>query len=123
MNDHAVGRPRACRGRRCALTLVREILETLEHVLRLRSALAVLEEQSPDVLIPDLGMPGMDGLADSRVRTLTIEGEGHPGRVMRRARRRQGAPGGDHLAPIDPPELVAAVVSLARRRSGATRQN
>jgi PAS domain S-box-containing protein len=118
-----------------ALTLVREILETAgAQVFTAASApaaLAVLEEQSPDVLISDLGMPGMDGFElIRRVRTLTNEKKDIPAAALTayarsEDRARALRTGFEmHLAkPIDPSELVAAVVSLARRRSGATRQS
>ena len=113
-----------------ALTLVREILETAgAQVFTAASApaaLAVLEEQSPDVLISDLGMPGMDGFElIQRVRTLTNEKKDIPAAALtayaRSEDRAKALRTGFemHLAkPIDPSELVAAVVSLARRRSG-----
>jgi CheY-like chemotaxis protein len=118
-----------------ALTLVREILETAgAQVLTAASAaaaLAVLEEQSPDVLISDLGMTGMDGFElIQRVRKLTNKVKDIPAAALtayaRSEDRARALQTGFemHLAkPIDPSELIAAVASLARRRSGATRQS
>ena len=118
-----------------ALTLVREILESAgAYVFTASSApaaLAVLEEQSPDVLISDIGMPGMDGFElIQRVRTLPSEKKGIPAAALTayarsEDRARALRTGFEmHLAkPIDPSELIAAVTSLARRRSGATREN
>jgi signal transduction histidine kinase/CheY-like chemotaxis protein len=137
MNDHALSEVRvlAVDDDADALTLVREILETAgAQVFTAASApaaLAVLEEQSPDVLISDLGMPGMDGFElIQRVRTLTNEKKDIPAAALTayarsEDRARALRTGFEmHLAkPIDPSELVAAVASLARRRSGATRQN
>ena len=118
-----------------ALTLVREILETAgAQVLTAASAaaaLSVLEEQSPDVLISDLGMTGMDGFElIQRVRKLTNKVKDIPAAALtayaRSEDRARALQTGFemHLAkPIDPSELIAAVASLARRRSGATRQS
>ena len=137
MNDHALSDVRvlAVDDDADALTLVREILETAgAQVFTAASApaaLAVLEEQSPDVLISDLGMPGMDGFElIQRVRTLTNEKKDIPAAALTayalsEDRARALRTGFEmHLAkPIDPSELVAAVASLARRRLGATRQS
>jgi PAS domain S-box-containing protein len=137
MHDHALSDVRvlAVDDDADALTLVREILETAgAQVFTAASApaaLAVLEEQSPDVLISDLGMPGMDGFElIQRVRTLTNEKKHIPAAALTayarsEDRARALRTGFEmHLAkPIDPSELIAAVVSLARRRSGATREN
>jgi PAS domain S-box-containing protein len=137
MHDHALNDVRvlAVDDDADALTLVREILETAgAQVFTAASApaaLAVLEEQSPDVLISDLGMPGMDGFElIQRVRTLTNEKKDIPAAALTayarsEDRARALRTGFEmHLAkPIDPSELIAAVVSLARRRSGATREN
>jgi len=137
MHDHALSDVRvlAVDDDADALNLVREILETAgAQVFTAASApaaLAVLEEQSPDVLISDLSMPGMDGFElIQRVRTLTNEKKDIPAAALTayarsEDRARALRTGFEmHLAkPIDPSELIAAVVSLARRRSGATREN
>jgi PAS domain S-box-containing protein len=67
-----------------ALTLVREILETAGAQVFTASsapaALVVLEEQSPDVLISDLGMPWHGRLRVDSARPHAVERkEGHPG--------------------------------------------
>jgi PAS domain S-box-containing protein len=118
-----------------ALTLVREILQAAGAVVLTATsaadALALLEEQSPDVLISDLGMPGVDGFElIQRVRKLPSQKKDIPAAALTayarsEDRARALRTGFEmHLAkPIDPSELVAAVASLARRRSGATREN
>ncbi len=118
-----------------ALILVCEILETagaqVFTAASAAAALAVLEEQSPDVLISDLGMPGMDGFElIQRVRRLPSQKKDIPAAALTayarsEDRARALRTGFEmHLAkPIDPSELVAAVASLARRRSGARRQS
>jgi CheY-like chemotaxis protein len=114
-----------------ALTLVREILEMagarVFTAASAAAALAVLEEQSPDVLISDLGMPGMDGFElIQRVRKLPSQKKDIPAAALTayarsEDRARALRTGFEmHLAkPIDPSELVASVASLAKRRSGA----
>jgi CheY-like chemotaxis protein len=114
-----------------ALTLIREILETtgaqVFTAASAAAALSVLEEQSPDVLISDLGMPGVDGFElIQRVRRLANRKKDIPAAALtayaRSEDRARALRSGFemHLAkPIDPAELVAAVASLARRRSEA----
>ena len=116
-----------------ALGLVREILESAGARVRTatsaRSALESIEESVPDVMVSDVGMPGMDGYElIQRIR----QAEG-PARELPTAALTAYARSEDrakalrlgfemHLAkPIDPSELIAAVASLARRRGVATR--
>jgi PAS domain S-box-containing protein len=113
-----------------ALALIREILETAQATVftatSASAALAVLEEQSVDVLISDLGMPGMDGFElIQRVRCLENEKKNIPAAALtayaRSEDRARALRAGFemHLAkPIDPSELIAAIASLARRRTG-----
>ena len=114
-----------------ALGLVREILETAGARVRtatsVRAALESIEEQVPDVLVSDLGMPGMDGY-ELIQRLRHMEG---PARELPAAALTAYARSEDrakalrlgfemHLSkPIDPSELIAAVASLARRRKAA----
>src|SRR5258708_35818531 len=70
-----------------ALTLVREILATagaqVFPAASAAAALAVLEEQLPDVLISDLGMPGMDGFdLIQRVRKLPSQQKDIPAAAL-----------------------------------------
>ena len=114
-----------------ALGLVREILESAGARVRTatsaRSALESIEESVPDVMVSDLGMPGMDGYElIQRIR----QAEG-PARELPTAALTAYARSEDrakalrlgfemHLSkPIDPSELIAAVASLARRRGVA----
>jgi CheY-like chemotaxis protein/nitrogen-specific signal transduction histidine kinase len=115
-----------------ALGLVREILETAGARVRtatsVRDALQSIEGEVPDVLVSDLGMPGLDGF-DLIQRIRQMEG---PAKEMPAAALTAYARSEDrakalrlgfemHLAkPIDPSELVAAVGSLARRRRRAS---
>ena len=114
-----------------ALSLVREILESAGARVRtatsVRSALELLKGEVPDVLVSDLGMPGMDGF-DLIQRIRQMEG---PVKELPAAALTAYARSEDrakalrlgfemHLAkPIDPSELIAAVASLARRRRAA----
>jgi signal transduction histidine kinase/CheY-like chemotaxis protein len=114
-----------------ALGLVREILESAGARVRTAtsalSALESIEESVPDVMVSDLGMPGMDGYElIQRIR----QAEG-PARELPTAALTAYARSEDrakalrlgfemHLSkPIDPSELIAAVASLARRRGVA----
>jgi len=89
-------------------------------------ALEVVTHARPDVLLVDLGMPGMDGfefitrlraLEDERVRDLPAAALTAFARAEDRTRALQS--GFEmHLAkPVDPGELVASVARLARRRA------
>ena len=115
-----------------ALGLVREILETAGARVRTatsaRGALASIEEQAPDVLVSDLGMPGMDGYElIQRVRAMEGPAKELPAAALTAYARSEDRAKAlrlgfeMHLAkPIDPSELIAAVASLARRRRATT---
>jgi CheY-like chemotaxis protein len=111
-----------------ALTLVREILEMTSAQIGTVSsgaaALELLERSAFDVLIADLGMPGMDGFeliaqirksASPQVRVMPAAALTAYARSEDRAKAlRLGFQ--MHLAkPIDPGELMAAVAALANR--------
>jgi signal transduction histidine kinase/DNA-binding response OmpR family regulator len=89
-----------------------------------REALDMLEGWTPDVLVSDIGMPGLDGYAfigevrrreaDSGVRLLAVALTAYAGVEARR--RAISAGFQTHLAkPLDPAEMVAAVARLAGR--------
>ena len=112
-----------------ALTLVKEVLEAAgAQVTTASSAQAALEliaTARPDVLVADIGMPGMDGLEliqrlrqsdDPAVRAIPAAALTA---YVRSEDRKQALESGYamHLAkPIDPAELVSAVKVLATRR-------
>jgi PAS domain S-box-containing protein len=111
-----------------ALGLVREILESAGARVRTatsaREALAEIEHAVPDVLVSDLGMPGMDGFAlIQRIRQMEGAARELPAAALTAYARSEDRAKAlrlgfeMHLAkPIDPSELIAAVSSLARRR-------
>jgi PAS domain S-box-containing protein len=111
-----------------ALSMVRDILEvsgaTISTSRSATQALASLAELCPDVLVADLGMPGMDGFeliasvrgnSDPKLRNLPAAALTAFARSEDRARAlRSGF--NMHLAkPIEPSELMAAVVTLSGR--------
>ena len=116
-----------------AVALVREILESVGARVRTAAsaldALDVIAAEAPDVMVSDLGMPGMDGFEliqrvrqmEGAVRDLPAAALTAYARSEDRARAlRLGFE--MHLAkPIDPSELIAAVASLARRRKVSPR--
>ncbi|MDC3962792.1 PAS domain-containing hybrid sensor histidine kinase/response regulator [Polyangium jinanense] len=95
-------------------------------------ALGLVEARTIDVLVSDLGMPGMDGFALIReirsARTLDpsrLPAVALTAFVRPEDRRRALASGYQaHIEkPIEPMELVAAVGALALRRRGASRDS
>ena len=113
-----------------ALALVRVILESAGASVTTMSsgslALESLDDESPDVLIADIGMPEMDGFeliekvrgsTNATVRDVRAAALTAYARSEDRAKTlRSGFQ--LHLAkPIDPAELIAAVGALAGRTS------
>jgi len=115
-----------------ALALVREILESagakVEIATSVRDALAVIERAVPDVLISDLGMPGMDGYdLIQRIRQMDGTAREIPAAALTAYARSEDRAKALRLGfemhlskPIDPSELIAAVAALARRRKVAS---
>jgi PAS domain S-box-containing protein len=115
-----------------SLTLLRAVLEGAGAVvITARSsaeALDALRQQTPDVIVADIGLPGMDGL--ELIRTLRQMDEpvrSTPAAALTAYARSQDrimslASGYQlHLVkPIDPLELIVAVSTLAPRRMGAS---
>ena len=111
-----------------ALGLVREILESAGARVRTatsaRDAIESIEQDAPDVLVSDLGMPGMDGYEMiQRIRRMEGPAKDLPAAALTAYARSEDRAKAlrlgfeMHLAkPIDPSELIAAVASLARRR-------
>jgi PAS domain S-box-containing protein len=112
-----------------ALGLVREILESSGARVRTatsaRDALESIEQELPDVLVSDLGMPEMDGYdLIQRVRRMEGAAKQLPAAALTAYARSEDRSKALRLGfeihlpkPIDPSELIAAVASLARRRS------
>jgi CheY-like chemotaxis protein len=113
---------------RDALALVREILEatgaTVMTADTAHDALATLERAVPDVLLADLGMPGMTGFEliervrgsdNPRLRAVPAAALTAYARSEDRTKAlRRGFQ--LHLAkPVDPGELMAAMAALAAR--------
>ncbi len=114
-----------------SLSLLRTVLEGVGAVVTTApsadAALGVIRQGAPDVMVADIGMPGMDGL--ELIRALRRMDE--PARSMPAAALTAYARSQDRITslasgyqmhlvkPIDPLELVVAVASLASRRMGA----
>jgi CheY-like chemotaxis protein len=90
-------------------------------------ALDALREERPDLLVSDIGMPGMDGFElIRRVRELPLaEGGAIPAIALtafaRSEERTRSLQAGFQLhvaKPVEQAELIAAIASLARRRPG-----
>jgi CheY-like chemotaxis protein len=90
-----------------------------------REALSILDHWHPDVIVSDIGMPGMDGYEFIReLRTRTPDRSGHVAALALTAfarledvalARANGYDG--HLSkPVNPRELADAIVELRRRR-------
>jgi PAS domain S-box-containing protein len=112
-----------------ALQMVRELLETagarVTTAESAEEALALLEEQRPDLILTDIGMPSIDGFElIRRIRQLPRSIRDLPAAALtayaqpedRSRALRSGFQ--VHLAkPIDPGELITAVESLAGREA------
>jgi CheY-like chemotaxis protein len=87
------------------------------------SALAKLQSEKPDVLISDIGMPGVDGY--DLIREVRALGQDHGGRIpaaaltaFARAEDRSRALDAGYMMhlvkPVEPSELIAALTTLVR---------
>jgi PAS domain S-box-containing protein len=113
-----------------SVNLLREVLEGAGATVTIAgsapAALEALAAQPPDVMVADIGMPGMDGLQLIRA----IRQLGEPARSMPAAALTAYARSQDRITslasgfqmhlvkPIDPLELIVAVSTLASRRMG-----
>ena len=112
---------------RDSLSLLRAVLDaagaTVTTAASAAEALETLARQRQDVLVADIGMPGMDGLQLIRaIRQLDAPARNIPAAALTAYARAQDritslASGFQmHLVkPIDPVELVVAIASLAPR--------
>ena len=116
---------------RDALSLVREVLEAVgarvSTAASAQAALSKLDDELPDVVVADLGMPTLDGFAfiervrrhpNPRVRDVPAAALTAYARSEDRVKAlRAGFQ--IHLAkPIDPAELVTTIAALAKRFAG-----
>ena len=111
-----------------SLQLVRTVLEGAGAAVRLagsaQAALDAISSDAPDVIVADIGMPGMDGLElIGALRRLDEPARSIPAAALTAYARSQDrivslASGFQmHLVkPIDPVELIVAVATLAARR-------
>jgi CheY-like chemotaxis protein len=111
-----------------SLSLLRAVLEgagaSVTAVSSGASALGALATRPPDVLLADVGMPGMDGFQLIRaLRQMTEPIRSTPAAALTAYARAQdritSLASGFHMhlvKPIDPVELIFAVASLAQRR-------
>jgi CheY-like chemotaxis protein len=109
------------------LMLLREVLESAGAKVTTAAsgprALSALEQVTPDVLLTDIGMPGMDGfeligrIRDSTRRFGSVPAAALTAYARSEDRARAFRSGFQmHLAkPIDPRELLAAVSQLVRK--------
>jgi PAS domain S-box-containing protein len=114
-----------------SLNLLRSVLEgagaTVTTSASARAAIDAVRAQAQDVMVADIGMPGMDGLQLIRaLRQMDEPARGMPAAALTAYARSQDritslASGFQmHLVkPIDPLELIVAVSTLAPRRMGA----
>ena len=114
-----------------SLNLLRTVLEgagaTVTTADSAAAALDAVQAHPPDVIVADIGMPGMDGLQLIRVvRQMNEPARGIPAAALTAYARSQdrvtSLAGGFqmHLVkPIDPLELIVAISTLAPRRMGA----
>jgi PAS domain S-box-containing protein len=115
-----------------SLTLLRTVLEgagaTVTTARSSGEALDALGKEAPDVMVADIGLPGMDGLQLIRaLRQMDEPLRSTPAAALTAYARSQDrimslASGFQmHLVkPIDPLELIVAVSTLAPRRMGAS---
>ena len=113
-----------------SLDLLRTVLEgagaTVSTARSGPEALDAIRREVPDVLIADVGMPGMDGLQLIRaIRQMPEPARSVPAAALTAYARSQdritSLASGFHMhlvKPIDPLELVVAVATLAPRRLG-----
>ena len=95
-----------------------------------REALAILEGWKPDVVVSDIGMPGMDGYEFIReLRSRAPERGGHVAalaltafaRLEDVARARANGYDGHISKPVNPKDLATTIVELRRRFGPAPR--
>jgi signal transduction histidine kinase len=115
-----------------SLGLLRTVLENAGASVRTAQsgteAIEVLRTQQPDVLVADIGMPGMDGLQMIRaIRQMDEPVRTTPAAALTAYARSQdritSLASGFHMhlaKPVDPLELIVAVATLAPRRLGTS---
>jgi CheY-like chemotaxis protein len=115
-----------------SLNLLRTVLEeagaTVTTADSAADALEAMRTERPDVLVADIGMPGMDGLQLIRaIRRMDEPFRSTPAAALTAYARSQdritSLASGFHMhltKPIDPLELIVAIATLAPRRLGAS---